>query len=304
MQLTIAICTYRRNQYLAALLRDIANQTGRTQFVVLVVDNASDEACAELCAQFPGVKYTTETTTGLSYARNAALELSTSMWTLFLDDDVRITYDFLSRYWEALQRAPPKVAALGGRYTHLYVVPPPKWLPPLVGEGRRPSERTTEGELPPGDYLSGGTMAVRTALAVQLGGYSVTLGMQGEKLAYAEEDDLQHRFRTAGYTIYYDPTLVMEHVYQPYKYAVAVQLKIAYGQGRDSVTDSPYGIGNLLKGWVRICCYLMPVDVVRSLIRPNYPLQTVAIRALRRLAYAKGRYDQFRRSPANSSANQ
>lgn len=92
--MTIVICTYRRDEvYVTLNILNLLSAPFPT-IKVLVVDNHGDDRLREFCASIY-VDYIHEERLGLSFARNAALELTKGDWVYFIDDDVYVTEELL-----------------------------------------------------------------------------------------------------------------------------------------------------------------------------------------------------------------
>ena len=91
--LTFAVCSYNRCQRLRQVLPEMRRQTAPVAFRVLVVDNNSTDATAEVVrseAKRPGapLDYVFEERQGISHARNRALaESLDNDYLVFIDDD-------------------------------------------------------------------------------------------------------------------------------------------------------------------------------------------------------------------------
>src|SRR5688572_11597456 len=93
-QITICICTFRRPEMLARLLRDIAKQetNGLFTFSVVVTDNDVKESarpvvetCARECSL--SIVYSVQPEQNIALARNTALANATGDYVVCIDDD-------------------------------------------------------------------------------------------------------------------------------------------------------------------------------------------------------------------------
>jgi glycosyltransferase involved in cell wall biosynthesis len=91
--LTVAICSYNRCGRLPQLLQALRSQTCSLPFEILIVDNNSADATADVVrrlAALPGapIRYVLERQQGIPFARNRAVaEAVHSDFLLFMDDD-------------------------------------------------------------------------------------------------------------------------------------------------------------------------------------------------------------------------
>ena len=100
LQVSVCICTYCRPEQLGLLLKDLQQQTMLPREVV-VVDNhpeGSGQSAVEAArewANFP-IRYGIQPVKNISLTRNATVELASSEWLAFLDDDERVGSEWLA----------------------------------------------------------------------------------------------------------------------------------------------------------------------------------------------------------------
>lgn len=99
----VVVCTRNRPEELALCLESIA----RSDFAVrqtIVSDDSDDGAGTRaVCDRHPDVTYVEGPRLGLCANRNNALRLVEADWVVFLDDDARLSPDFLTRMVSALE---------------------------------------------------------------------------------------------------------------------------------------------------------------------------------------------------------
>lgn len=287
---TVIICTYKRPELLGYCLKSLALQTAsQDKFETLIIDNAGDRK-TELVAEQFGARYIKEPVVGLSHARNRGWKESNTPWILYLDDDAKADKLLIDRLLTHIES--DKFDMIGGRFTHWFISPPPKWIYYQYGpEGYRPCNLTTTGSLPPGCYLVGGVLAIKRPLVAKEGGFNVNLGMSGDRIGWAEEDELQDRFKLKGYQLGYDPEMIIDHLVQPYKYSISKQIQMAFASGRDgNFHGSKYGLGALSIDIIKVVFYIVPYDLARWLLRPGFYWQNVIVNSVGKLAFALGNY--------------
>ncbi|MDA3919334.1 MAG: glycosyltransferase family 2 protein [Salinisphaera sp.] len=130
---TIVISTFQRPTLLKRTLDSLAHAEWPSSFKeVIVVENDAVPYSADVCAyheKLP-VKYVTESTRGLSHARNKGWRVASGDIILFLDDDVTVNRDTLTAYAEAFQEF-GDTCFYGGPVEPDYVGQPPlPWLAP------------------------------------------------------------------------------------------------------------------------------------------------------------------------------
>ena len=85
-EISVIIPVHNGEPYLAEAIQSILEQDA-TGLEVLVVDNASTDATAEVAARFAGVRYFFLEEKGLVNALNFGIEKSKGAWLAFLDAD-------------------------------------------------------------------------------------------------------------------------------------------------------------------------------------------------------------------------
>ena len=298
MQLTVVICTYLRPQWLELSLRSLHQQTAsRDQYEVLVVDNAGQEATRQIAQQY-GVAYVLEPHLGLSHARNRGMQWAKTAWVLYLDDDIQAPQKLIERVLHRLEGA--TYAALGGPIRHWFATPPAIWVHKYFREPVVPTDPPARFSALTGErYLVGALLAVYKPAWSAIGGFAPHLGMKGHQVARAEEDEFQLRLRRAGYQIYYDPEITIDHLVQPYKYTITGQLKLAHASGRDGV--GMRGVKQLtewalLWRWGQITTFSLPFNLARLVFKPGYYWQNAVVDTLTKYCFAWGQY-RSKRTP-------
>ena len=295
--LTVAVCTYNRPELLRKCLASLESQTApRAAYGVLVVDNYGSDICRGVSRHY-GARYVREELKGLSHARNRALREANTPWVLYVDDDALAHNNLIERLLPHL--ADQRWAAVGGRFLHWFLEPPPPWLRLYyTDDGYRPSPARRPTELEPPYYLVGGVLAVRTALARRVGGFDPKLGMSGGRVGYAEEDELQDRLRRAGGRICYDPGLVIDHAVQHHKYSIESRVEMAFASARDrSWPEFPDRLRGpcFLLSVLRITLLTVPYDLLRWAFRPGFYWQNAVVSTGTKYAYAWGSYRNVHR---------
>lgn len=132
MDLTIAIPTRDRAAPLDAMLGSLtaAFPPRGLAVEVVVVLNACRDHSAEIAARHAPrlpLVVVEEPRAGLSHARNAAVAAARGRFVAWLDDDVRVSPDWLRAY-EAAIRSHPDADLFGGPIDPLFVGNPPPWF--------------------------------------------------------------------------------------------------------------------------------------------------------------------------------
>lgn len=86
MKVSVIIPTYNRASTLVRALDSVYAQSTLAEEVIVVDDGSWDET-AQLCTQYPGLRYTRQAQSGVSVARNHGIRLARGQWLAFLDSD-------------------------------------------------------------------------------------------------------------------------------------------------------------------------------------------------------------------------
>jgi glycosyltransferase involved in cell wall biosynthesis len=131
MFVTVAICTRNRAESLRRTLNSLAELhiPSDLTWEIVIVHNSTDhtdEVIGEYLDRLP-VRKELETQTGLSNARNQAIDSAKGEYIVWTDDDVIVDPGWLSAYVEAFRRW-PEAAVFGGRIKPRYELPATRWV--------------------------------------------------------------------------------------------------------------------------------------------------------------------------------
>jgi glycosyltransferase involved in cell wall biosynthesis len=293
--ITVAICTRNRVGLLEKAVRSVLAQINDNA-EILIVDNGSTDntakVAADLAAADARVKFFREPLTGLSIARNLALQQAAGDWVVFLDDDAVAEPGWLAAYENFFSRLPnAHVACAGGRVTPYYDAPPPAWLGPNTHHLTGPDERRpfTSKSSP-----FGCNYAVRRETALAVGGFNPALGRRDRFLGAHEETELAERLRCAGYEIWWLPDARIQHLVIVERLRLDWQMRYAFSDGRSRAIrrwDNAVGRGGctmLVVGRVLVAPFHCGINLLLALV--SFPLQNgrVAVRALIQAASIAG----------------
>lgn len=182
--LSVIIPTRDRAELLAnALLSLTAQSISRTDFEVLVIDNASTDhtpSVVKNIGQLLGnIRYHYEPTLGLHAGRHRGMSESRGDILVFADDDIEPLPTWLASIQEAF--LDPDVAMVGGNNLPKFTAPPPRWLLTLWNRPTYASGRAFGPlsilQLPDGVYnldpfyVWGCNFSIRKDLLLQAGGF-------------------------------------------------------------------------------------------------------------------------------------
>ena len=239
-KISIIICSYNRANYIGAALDALYLQSsGLENFEAIVVDNNSTDGTPEVFAtwrthhQEGSFFYTTETKQGASFARNTGAEIAKFDWLCFIDDDAIAHKDFVQNIIRHINDQ-PFVHGFGGRIIPRYIPTEPKWMSYYV------SSMVGNFDYAPvacafknGKYPLESNMIVSKKIFEQIGGFNTQLpGVVGTVRIGGEGKDLFYKIMDLGHTIYYDPTIIVEHVVETNKLTKEYMYRVASGMGR------------------------------------------------------------------------
>lgn len=140
MDISVILSTYNRCELLPEALQSLSDQQANgVEYEIIVVDNNSTDRTKEVVEQFKArnsrIRYVFEGRQGLSYGRNAGIQVAHADAIAFTDDDVQVATDWILSIQQALSQY-PDAEFLGGRVLPLFEDPLPVWahtkMPPLA----------------------------------------------------------------------------------------------------------------------------------------------------------------------------
>lgn len=239
IRLSLSIPTYNRANSLLVTLHSVARQSAdKALWECIVVDNNSTDKTKQVVNDFIlshpnlNIRYIFEPNQGVAYARNAGIKASRGDIISFIDDDERITSDFISAYIELFDSYPDAMAA-GGRNIAEYPEGRADWIshyteqpiafPIDFGEHIIPfPKRATPGS---------GNMAVRRSTLNDVGLFNTDLGRVGNNTSGGEDFDLFERIAERGHKCYYVPKATMYHIIPASKLTKEYFCRLSYNNG-------------------------------------------------------------------------
>lgn len=240
IRISLIIATYNRSGALIKALESVVQQTlPPTEWECVVVDNRSTddtpERFADFAARYPDLqlRIVREERQGLSHARNCGIEASRGELVAIIDDDERISSDFLAAYVELFDQHPEAMSAGGPVVATYEECPRPRWMSRFTEEPiANPMDYGDRVcEFPAGRIPAGGNMAFRREVFARYGLFNPELGRVGERLIGGEESDLFERLAKAGARCYYVPRAVMWHLIPARKLTRNYFEKLSYNIG-------------------------------------------------------------------------
>ena len=220
LSISVVIATHNRASLLAATLDRLRTQAFAPGDEVIVVDNASTDATAEVLARaaerFPvpfDRRY--DRSPGKAPALNAAIATARGDVLALTDDDVLVGDDWIANIRRLFDD--PTVALVGGRVDPHWQRAAPAWLQ-VEDEGRYGTMSSPLALLHYGEAQNlgqrtavGANMAIRRLVFQSLGGFAPNLGKRRGTLLGGEDHDLCQRAVNAGYHCEYRPELRVQH---------------------------------------------------------------------------------------------
>jgi len=245
VRLSIVICTYNREKYIAESIESTLNQTApRDTYQVIVVNNNSpdntDAICRKMLNDGHQFDYFIEMNQGNSYARNRGITESLGDIVVFIDDDATMEPDYVKNLLSFYEQH-PKVDAVGGKIIPRYEnCQAPRWLSPMLmpivialDKGER-IKKFRYKQTP-----IGANMSIRKHIFDEIGTFDVTLGRIGKGLSGGDETDLFNRMMARNKQIWYLPSAVVHHIIPAFRietdYIRRIALGIGEGQRRRAI---------------------------------------------------------------------
>ncbi len=289
--ITVAICTYNRVDYLMRCLQSLQYQTvDKSHFDVLVVDNNSTDQTRKVVEAFNKimpVRYHFEKKQGLSHARNTAIHHTKTSWVLYIDDEVMLPPDYLQKLLAILDET--SCISIGGPVAPFYVDSGGSWADHYFDDksyfGENPKILTDE-------CLSGANLAFRTKWLKETDGFPPELGMNGESIAFAEDDYMQIQIRKKGGTIGYFPQLEVLHHITAQKQTLSWHLKAAFKRGFYAQKVTPESMLSVIAGVFRTLVAALlkhfPMNLWK-MTKPSYRWQNLVVDSLGPFLYSSGK---------------
>jgi GT2 family glycosyltransferase len=227
--ITVAICSFNGADKIGAALAALAGQTGRVAFEVVVVDDGSTDATANVAERAGATVVRLDENRGRGFALQEAIKAARGAILAMTDDDCLPLPNWIESLAEEWARAPESVTVIGGSvrplatdtFNRRYVdFRKPLWAQELNGDGdaglvprlRRalfPSPAGTDRR--PVLSTAGANMSLRLSAVREVGGFDPAIHFGGE------EDTLCRRLRkTFGPdTVLFVPEIEMIHDFRP-----------------------------------------------------------------------------------------
>ncbi len=230
----VVVCSFtdERRDLLLAAVRSLATQTRPPSEVIVVTDHAP-ALNTWARSSLPGAEVIASTgAPGLSGARNAGVEASSSDIVAFLDDDAAAEPDWLERL--TAMYSEPEVQAAGGSVIPAWQGERPGWMPEefdwVVGCSYRGQPRVRSEVR----NLIGCNMSFRRTALEEVGGFAGDLGRSQANRLGCEETELCIRLRTVDSqaVILYEPQARVRHWVPRERSRLSYFLSRCHAEGR------------------------------------------------------------------------
>lgn len=223
--LSIIIVNYRSANYTKGCLESIYQNAPGCSIEIIVVDNASNDGCAEMIqAGFPHVNFVqSDRNLGFAGANNLGISVARGSYLLFLNPDTEVRPHALQALIDAMLGC-ADAGMVGGHLLNsdltvqtTSITAFPSILNQILGTeylrrrfpkakmwGIRPLFEVQSQPVPV-DAISGACMCANRKVIDQVGGFTTDYFM------YAEDLDLCLKVRQSGWKIYYAPEAVIVH---------------------------------------------------------------------------------------------
>lgn len=284
--ISIVICTRNRVDYLSNCLNFILIQDFNScPIEIIVVDNNSMDATFEKVMNLSyeskfKIKYLLEEKTGLSFARNAAIDNSKYPYLIYIDDDGLIRNNFLDIVYNVINKY--DFDCFGGWFVPLYITPKPKWIDENFGY--YPKWLNTIGPLEYGKDIPGGIFGIKKEILVKVGRFPVEFGMRGNIVSYGEENFVQKRIRDIGGTIGFVPDLILDHIVAAHKLKLSWHLKMNFAKGRDLVlSEGDFSKKEFFLNYLKFIFYPIPLfflNFIKLITSKDFYLENIILDSL------------------------
>jgi O-antigen biosynthesis protein len=197
-EFSVIICSYNGSRTIRETLEHV-DRLDYPNYEVIVVNDGSTDATAEIAARFPRVRLISVPNGGLSRARNIGMEAATGEFLAYVDDDAYPDPHWLSHLAHTYQSS--GYAAVGGPN-----IPPPGdgFIAECVGcaPGGPLHVMLTDTEA---EHIPGCNLSVRRECLIEIGGFDPRFRIAGDDV------DVCWRLLTKGWQIGFNPAAVVWH---------------------------------------------------------------------------------------------
>lgn len=247
--ISVLICSHNGEKRIKMTLDHLAGQifTDSMPWEIVLVDNAStDELAKTACSYWKGdvpLRIIYEPCLGVTYARITGMNACNYSYICFVDDDNWVSHNYIETAYNAIDTK-PDAGAVGGVSEAVFEVSPPEWFSKYQGNFAVGRQYKTEGKIrKPDGLLWGAGLIIRKEAwekIFQFGYEPLLISRIGGGLKSGEESELLILFRMAGWSLYYDPNIMIQHYMPSQRLNWKYYLKLRRGLGASSIYINLY----------------------------------------------------------------
>ena len=212
-QVSIIIPVYNQVDYTIRCLGSIQRYAPQASCEIIVVDDASSDASAQLLSQINGLHYVRNPENlGFLRTANRGAALARGRYLLFLNNDTQVLPGWLDHLLEVFATCPDaglvgaKLIYPSGHLQEAGAALRPDGTVDLIGLNDDPAKPLYNGPPREVDHCSGACLLIETALFRELGGFDEIYAP-----AYFEDCDLSLRVHAQGRKVIYQPAAEIIH---------------------------------------------------------------------------------------------
>ncbi|HRB00843.1 MAG TPA: glycosyltransferase [Ignavibacteria bacterium] len=249
---SVIVCCYNSSDLFRETIISICKLKTTKEFSVevIIVDNASTDNTSETAEKllneykcpFPYIiEY--ELSPGLSNARKKGVEKSKFEYLIFCDDDNILEENYLLNAFKIMEDR-KEIGALGGISTAISDIEFPEWFNDFKQSYSVGRQSLSNGEISSDLHsLWGAGMVLRSSAISSLysnGFHSLLADRTGKKLTSGGDSELCYALRLAGWKIWFDESLKLEHFLPANRLTWEYLRKLNRGFGRQKINFDAY----------------------------------------------------------------
>jgi glycosyltransferase involved in cell wall biosynthesis len=249
--ISVVICCHNSAKLLPGTLAHLLSQNvdRNINWEVIVVDNGSTDDTSEVAKSFwpetapVKLKLISEPKLGAAFARARGLKEANYDIVSLLDDDNRISANWLATVFEVMNRG-PDIGGCGGYNEYKCEISPPWWFDKYKDSYAVGPQASKTGDITfSRGYLWGAGLTVRKSAWIKLQkiGYKFFLPCRkGNSLTSGGDSELCFALRLSGWRLWYDSNLRLTHYISSHKLNWDYLRALHRGFGASSIWFDPY----------------------------------------------------------------